>query len=106
MSEKLDEILMNLNLSPVFWNIHRGLMLIGDDGSVRFTAAGRAKFAPLLARYGFALDNISTVERWVEVYGEVNAREMQSNTTQLEALLSDPSTTDEERDSIRRVLNI
>jgi|GEM_PF-4829143 len=95
-----------MELTEEFWKTQRGLLLVGSDGSLRFTAAGRAKYAPRLAKHGFAITNVTTVERFREVMGVVLQRELAENTRQLERLLADPNTTEEERASIRRVLGI
>ena len=79
-------------------------MLIGLDGSLRFTAAGRAHYAPLLTKYGFALENVKTRERFCEVMEEVNAYELDENTCKLEDLFNDPRTNGVERELIRKVL--
>ena len=87
-----------------FWNAQKGLMLVGDDGTVRFTRTGRAKYAPLFARHGFALDNVKTVERFVELVSWVNHRELEANARELDKVMNDPATTEVEREVIMRAL--
>lgn len=93
-----------MQISSDFWNAQKGLMLVGDDGAIRFTRTGRAKYAPLLARHGFALDNVKTIEGFVELMGRVNHRELEANTRELEKVMNDPATTEVEREVIRRAL--
>jgi hypothetical protein len=84
-------------LSSDFWNAHKGLVLVGDDGAIGFTRTGRARYAPLLAKYGFALDNVKTVERFREVISHVNAGELEANTLELEKVLNDRLTSEAQR---------
>jgi hypothetical protein len=93
-----------MELSSDFWNAQKGLMLVGDDGAIRFTRTGRTRYAPLLARYGFALDHVKTVERFREVMSHVNAGELEANTLELEKVLNDPLISAVERELIRRAL--
>jgi hypothetical protein len=93
-----------MNLTAEFWDTQKGLLLIGSDGSLRFTAAGKLRYAPLLAKYGFALQNISSAERFSQVMESVNAGELEENTQTFETLLCDPKTTAEEKALICRVL--
>ena len=80
-------------------------MLIGSEGSLRFTAAGRAHYAPLFAKYGFSISNISDKEQFTEALGVVTAGELDENTRELERLLQDPDITDEERSLIGKILH-
>lgn len=95
-----------MKLSNDFWDEHKGLLLVGvgTDSALRFTEAGRAHFGPLFAKYGFAITNVTTQERFVEVMGEVTAGELAENDRQLEALLNSPETNEEERAIIRQIL--
>ena len=40
-----------MQISSDFWNAQKGLLLVGDDGAIRFTRTGRAKYVPLLAAF-------------------------------------------------------
>jgi hypothetical protein len=91
-------------LTEDFWAAYKGLVLVGLDGSVRFTAAGKTRFAPLLAKYGFALQNVLSTEDFCRVIGSVNAGELEENTLAFEKVLTDPATTPAERRLIERVL--
>jgi hypothetical protein len=93
-----------MEISSDFWNAHKGLVLVGDDGAIAFTRTGRTRYAPLLAKYGFALDHVKTVERFCEVMSHVNVGELEANTLQLEKVLKDPFTSAVERELIRRAL--
>jgi hypothetical protein len=97
-----------MELTAEFWNHQQGLMLIGTDGSLRFTPAGRARYAPLFAKYGLALQNVTTRDDFIDKMQLVQAGEfdvkLAENTRQFEELLKDPSTSLEERALIRRVL--
>jgi hypothetical protein len=93
-----------MELSSDFWESQKGLVLIGNDGEIRFTRTGRARYAARFAKYGFALDNVKTVERFREVMGYVIVGELDANTLEFERLLNDPLTTEEERQLIRGVL--
>jgi len=95
-----------MEISSDFWNAEKGLVLVADDGAVRFTRNGRAKYAPLFARHGYALDNVKTVERFVEVMTLVNHCELNANTREFEKLLKDPATSEAEREVIRRALAV
>jgi hypothetical protein len=64
-----------MKLSSDFWNSQKGLVLVGDDGAIRFTRTGRTRYAPLLAKYGFAIENVKTVERFRDVMGYINGGE-------------------------------
>jgi hypothetical protein len=96
---------MKLRLSTEFWDAQKGLMLIGSDGSIGFSAAGREHYGPLFAKYGYALQSVTTRERFYSVMQEVTAGELEANTLKFEAMLRDPNTTPEERELIKRVLN-
>jgi hypothetical protein len=93
-----------MQISSDFWNAQKGLLLVGDDGAIRFTRTGRAKYAPLLARYGFALDNVKTIQKFEELMSHVSYGELEENTRELEKLMNDPATSDVEREVIRRAL--
>lgn len=93
-----------MRLSTEFWDTQLGLMLIGSDGSLRFTATGRARYAPLLAKYGFSISNVTTQNRFIEVMGTVNAGELAENTLKFEEILADRDTSQEERQLINRIL--
>ena len=93
-----------MELSQNFWKAHQGLVLVGLDGSLRFTRAGRTKFAPRLAKYGYALANVKTYERFSEVMSHVNAGELEANNREFERLLASPGTSVEEREMIRAIL--
>jgi hypothetical protein len=93
-----------MEISNDFWNAQKGLVVVGDDGAIRFTRTGRAKYAPLLARYGFALDNLKTVQRFIEIMSHVNVGELEANTRALDKVLNDPATSVVEREVIRRAL--
>ena len=94
-----------MNLSREFWEVQKGLLLIGSDGSLRFTSAGRARYAPILAKYGFSISNASTLNGFIDVMGKVNSRELAENTQRFEEMLADPKISQEERDLIWAVLN-
>ena len=91
-------------LTEDFWTAYKGLVLVGSDGTVRFTAAGRTRFAPLLAKYGFALQNVLSTEDFCRVFKNVNAGEIEENTLAFEKVLADPATSPAERRLIERIL--
>ena len=93
-----------MDLSSDFWNAQKGLVLFGDDGAIGFTRTGRARYAPLLAKYGFALDNVKTVDQFLGAMSRVNAGELEANMLELEKVLNDPRTNADERELIRRAL--
>jgi hypothetical protein len=93
-----------MEIANDFWIAQQGMMLVGDDGAVHFTRTGRAKYAPLFARHGFALDNVKTVEGFVEIMSRINHLELEANTGELERVMIDPATTEVEREVIRRAL--
>ncbi len=93
-----------MKLSTDFWNVQTGLVLVGDDGTLRFTRTGRVRYAPLFARYGFALDHVKTVERFCEVLHHVNTGELEANTIALQKVLNDPLAGEFEREIVRRAL--
>jgi hypothetical protein len=80
-------------------------MLIGSDGWLRFTATGRARYAPLLGKYGFSIAKVTTLDRFVEVMGTVSAGELAENTRRFEEILADTETSQEERELVNRILN-
>lgn len=94
-----------MNLSKEFWDTQKGLMLIGANGSLRFTEAGLARYTPMLAKYGFSITNASTVNRFLEVMAKVNSRELAENTQRLEEMLADLETREDERHLICGILN-
>jgi hypothetical protein len=93
-----------MQLSDEFWLTQQYLVLVGNCGSLRFTARGRAHYGPLFARYGFAITNVATYQRFQHVMARVNAGEFEANEREMRRLLCDPNTTEEERALIRRVL--
>ena len=95
-----------MNLSNDFWETQKGLVLVGQDGTLRFTAAGRAKYAPLFAKHGFSISNVKTIEQFSQVLKPITAAQLDANTAELVRIMNDPSTSEEERASIQRVLNI
>ena len=95
-----------MKLSKEFWEEQKGLMLIGSGGSLRFTAGGKAHYAPMFAKYGFSISSISSKERLEEIMGWVIAGELDETTRQLEQMLRDPETRKEERDLINQILSI
>lgn len=95
-----------MQLSNDFWATQKGKLLVGETGELRFTAAGREFYAPLLAKYGFSISNVKTLEQFRDVMATVNAGELDENTQKLRRVLEDPNTSEEERAAIRRVLQI
>jgi hypothetical protein len=93
-----------MKISSDFWNVQRGLVLVGDDGAIRFTRTGRAKYAPLLARHGFALDACKTIQRFMDLMSHINHHALRANTRDLENFMNDPATSEFERDLIKRAL--
>ena len=80
--------------------------MVGDNGAMRFTRPGRARYAGLFARYGCALENVKTIQRFVELMSHINYCELKANTGQLKRILNDPATSEAERDVIRRALGM
>lgn len=95
-----------MELPKAFWESQKGLLLVGENGKLRFTAKGRKFYTPLLAKYGFSISNVKTIEHFRDVMEVVNAGELDSNTRELMRLLNDPNTTPEEREAIKRVLSL
>lgn len=95
-----------MNLPEQFWQTQRGLVLVGPNGSLRFTSTGKQKYTALLAKYGFDLRSISTLERFRDAFKVVSAGELLSNERELRRLLDDPNTTEGDRQSIRRILEL
>ncbi len=93
-----------MTLSSEFWNAYKSHVLIGDDGALRFTRTGRTRYAPLLAKYGFALDQVRILERFLELMTYVNDKAFDANTRALQKAWSHPLTSEAERDLIRRAL--
>lgn len=89
-----------------FWRSHKGLVLVSETGDLRFTAAGRAHYAPLLAKYHLSISTVKTLGQFQEVMGPVNAGELDDNTQKLLRMLDDPNTTDDERETIKRILDL
>lgn len=90
--------------SAEFWEFNRRLLKLDTDGRVHFTAEGRATYRPLLARWGYALENVRTREQFRDVMLEVNALELQANDAALRAALEHPETTDAERQAVLELL--
>jgi hypothetical protein len=95
-----------MNLSTEFWNAYNGVVVVATDGAIGFTRMGRTRYAPLFARYGFAIDQIKTLTRFLELTTYVNQQGYESNTRALKRALSHPATSEVERDLIRRALSI
>jgi hypothetical protein len=93
-----------MNISTEFWKYQKGLVLVGSDGEIVFTRAGRTRYASILAKYGFALGNVKSLERFQKVLSDVNAGELEANTIELEKIMDDPLTNEFERDLIRCAL--
>jgi hypothetical protein len=93
-----------MDLSNDFWNAYKGLVLVGDDGTIAFTRMGRKRYAPLFAKYGFALDNVRTVDLFFHVMSRANAEELEANSLEFERVLNDPRTSAVERELIRLAL--
>lgn len=93
-----------MELSKEFWDTQANRVIVGSDGSLRFTAAGRAHFGPLLARYGYTLEQVTTVETFKSVLEPVLAGELERNTQEMEALLISPDTTEAEQDLLLKIL--
>jgi hypothetical protein len=95
-----------MNLPEQFWETQKGLLLVGEGGTLRFTGRGRAHYAPLFAKHGISISNVKTIDQFRSVMKPVNAAELDANTAELMRIMNDPLTTEEERATIRRVLNI
>jgi hypothetical protein len=93
-----------MELSSEFWVTQGHRVILGTDGSLRFTAVGREYFAPLLARYGFAINQITSVEAFKEAMGPVISGEVEQNTKVMEALLENPRATDADRQVLLKIL--
>lgn len=89
-----------------FWLKQQGLILLSDTGTVYFTRRGRAHYGPLMAQRGFALANVTTVERLLEVLGCIEQGQFEADHREMLHILNDPTTTEEERAIIRQVLKL
>lgn len=87
-----------------FWSYNQRLLKLDSDNRVYFTKAGRSEYGPLLARHGFDIQGIRTLEQLRNAMRQVNASELDANTRKLQATLDDPSLADEDRALIRRLL--
>ena len=93
-----------MELSRDFWDAFKGLVLIDTRGGLHFSRTGYGRYAPLFAKYGFAVDAVKTIERFRAVLAHVNAGELEANTLELDRIRSDPATDEAERAWITRVL--
>ena len=89
-----------------FWDAFTNLVILGDNQRIAFTAEGKRRLRPQLARAGFVLENIRTQDQFEVAMRAVYAQEMDDNTQQLMAALDDPRTTDVERELIREILGL
>jgi len=89
-----------------FWDAFTNLVILGDNQRIAFTADGKRRLRPQLARAGFVLENIRTQDQFEVAMRAVYAQEMDDNTQQLMAALDDPRTTEVERELIREILGL
>jgi len=94
----------SMQIANDFWIAQQRMMLVGDDGAIRFTRTGRAKYAPLLAGMVLRLTTWKTVEGFVEAHESSQPPRARSHTRELEKVMNDPATTEVEREVIRRAL--
>jgi hypothetical protein len=87
-----------------FWEYNQRLLKLDTAGRVHFTAEGKATYRPLLARWGFALENVKTREQFREVMLSVNALELEANDAALAEALEHPETTEAERQAVLALL--
>jgi hypothetical protein len=87
-----------------FWKYNQRLLKLDTAGRVHFTAEGKATYRPLLARWGFALENVKTREQFREVMLSVNALELEANDAALAEALEHPETTEAERQAVLALL--
>ena len=94
-----------MDLSKLFWDRQHGLLLVSASGELVFTAAGRAHYAPLLAKHGFSVAKIKRLEQFRDVMSVLDASVLEETAREFMKLLDDPNTTPEERAAIERVLS-
>lgn len=90
--------------SAEFWDYNRRLLKLDAEDRIYFTAEGRRTYRPLLAKWGYALENVKTREQFRQVMLTVNAYELEENTTALREALEDPDTTPAEREMVLALL--
>jgi hypothetical protein len=93
-----------MELTKAFWDNHQGFVLVASDGALRFTRAGRARYTPLFAKYGFVLAKVRDAERFRAVIYQICLEKLKANTLQLGSLLDDPATPEDLRELIMRSL--
>lgn len=95
-----------MKLSNEFWAAHKGELIVGTNGELAFTEVGRKKYAPIFAKHGYTLALVSTVEIFEHVMDIVTTEQLEATTEKVRNLLSNSAATEEERETIRRVLEI
>lgn len=75
-----------------FWDAQRGLVLVTIDGALRLTQAGRALYAPFLAKHGFSPATLKTTAQFDAFLIHVNADILEAKFAELDRVLDDPAT--------------
>lgn len=91
-------------LRKEFWDINRHLLNVEVSGKLEFTDEGKRQYRPLLARHGFNLDNITTLDDLRRVMRDVDALLRLESPMALRTRLHHPATTDVERATLAKVV--
>jgi hypothetical protein len=89
-----------------FWDTQKKLLKIGTTGKIFYTEDGKKEYRPLFARYGYAIENVTTLEHFSRVIKDISAMQMEENNAELLRLLNDPLTPIEEREVVSSILGI
>ena len=91
-------------LRKEFWDINRHLLNVEVSGKLEFTDEGKRQYRPLLARHGFSLANIATLDDLRRVMRDVEALQKAENLMTLRARLHHPTTAAVERAMLAKLV--
>jgi hypothetical protein len=95
-----------MELQKEFWDEFGSDLVIDSHGHVNFTPAGREKYSPLFAKWGYVLAHIRGADDFMRTLRRVQALEVEENNTKLMACLKDPRIPEKEKQFIRKVLGM
>jgi hypothetical protein len=81
-------------------------LMVRDDGRIAFTPRGHKELGAMFARYGIALDSITTLEEFQRQMRSVNELEAQRTEHELAQSLRDPQVSEADKAFIRNMLGL
>lgn len=86
-----------------FWDVNRRLLKISSSGRIYFTDEGKQEYRSLFTRYGYSIDNVTTLEEFRRVMQNITAIQMEHSNDEILRSIHNPLKADRERAALGAV---